>query len=447
MKPLSLTARLSFFFALCAAVVLLGLGWLAQREVDAHFQEMDREEMTGKFSLLQALFARATDTDTLAMQMEDALVGHHHLAVKVQAADGTAWFRYGHAHLPAQLLAQKPGEVTWQQDEHAYRVLLGRLVDVGGRAHVVAIAVDISHHRQFLHEFQRTLAWAVTLAALLSAALGWAATRAGLRPLRQATRLATRLSASSLGERLPEGGQPAEIAALSTAFNAMLARLEASFARLSEFSSDIAHELRTPVSNLMIQTQVALTRARNEAEYREVLASNLEEYERLGRMIGDMLFLAQADNDLITPRREAIDLALEALRLAEFYEALAADSGVCLRVEGEAHTSGDRLMLQRALSNLIANAIRHTPAGGTVSLRLGEEADAARICVENPGDITPERLPRLFDRFYTGDAARRGGTGTGLGLAITRSIVTAHGGRIEAEAAAGVVRFVMWLPK
>ncbi len=446
----SLTARVSLLFAAGAVAVLLGLGWVVERAVENHFREMDQHEVEGKLSLLRALFAKAGDSrDVLERRMRDALVGHHHLSVAVRAADGAEWFRYGEADFPAEwpMGGAQPRWTAWSAEARAYRGLLARLRDGGGGEHEVSIALDISHHRQFLDDFRNTLALTTALAALLTALLGWAAARAGLAPLRQMTRLATRLSASSLEERLPQGGLPAEIDALATAFNAMLARLEESFRRLSDYSSDIAHELRTPLSNLMTQTEVALTRARSAEAYREVLASNLEEYERLARMIGDMLFLAQADNSLVAPRREAVDLGGEAARMLEFYEALAAESGVRLASQGSARVTGDRLMLQRLLANLVSNAIRHTAPGGTVSLRLGEEADAAVVEVENPGAIPAEHLPRVFDRFYTGDPARRAsGEGAGLGLAISRSIAQLHGGSLEASSEHGRVRFRLVLP-
>lgn len=453
MKTLSLTARVSLLFAAGAVVVLLGLGWMVERSVEGHFQEMDRHEAEGKLALLSALFAKAQGPDAregLGRQLRDALVGHHNLSVAVRGPDGRAWFGYGEAVFPEGLPAGDavPSWHSWSIRGHDYRGLTSTLEDAGGSVHQVTVAVDISHHRQFMGEFHQALAAATALAALLTAALGWVAARAGLRPLRQVTQLATRLSASSLGERLPEGNVPAEIDALATSFNAMLARLEDAFRRLSEFSSDIAHELRTPLSNLMTQTQVALARARSAEEYRDVLASNLEECERLARMIGDMLFLAQADNSLIAPRREEVDLGREVARLLEFYEALAADSGVGLEAAGTAHAAADRLMLQRALSNLISNAIRHTIAGGVVTVRLGEEGGGAVISIENPGEIPAEHLSRMFDRFYTGDPARRAsGEGAGLGLAITQSIVAAHGGRISVESAGGTTRFRLFLPR
>jgi len=229
----------------------------------------------------------------------------------------------------------------------------------------------------------------------------------------------------------------------------MLARLEDSFRRLSDFSSDLAHELRTPVSNLMTQTQVALARARTADEYREILYSNLEEYERLSQMTSDMLFLAKADNGLIATRTEIVDLASEVERLFAFYEALAEERDVRLVLAGEGRARADRDMLRRAISNLLSNAIRHTPQHGEIRVTIGEgRAGQTELSVENPGPpIAPEHLPRLFDRFYRVDASRRKESeGAGLGLAIAKSIIEAHGGSISASSAEGTARFAFTVP-
>jgi len=454
MKSLSLTARISLLFACCAAVVLLGLGWIVVRSVEAHFLEMDRHEIEGKLSLVRNMLAKASrpgDLDAVPERLDNALVGHHGLSIALIAGDGSIWFASRGQDYPEALLRQSgnSGLVMWTERGRTYRGLTAPVKagfqDAPG--HTVAIALDITHHRLFMDEFLIHLGLATTLAALITAALGWLATRTGLRPLLRMTALATRLSASHLHERLPETRLPSEIRSLATAFNAMLARLEDSFRRLSEFSSDIAHELRTPVSNLMTQTQVALGRERTAETYREVLHSNMEEYERLARMIEDMLFLAKADNRLIAPRREEVDLAGEARGLIEFHGILAEERDIRLQLVGTAEVKGDRLMLRRALSNLLSNAIRHCPAGESVTLRLEKDAADAIIAVENPGSIPAEQLPRLFDRFYTGDPARRpGGEGVGLGLAIVRSIVEVHGGSIAASSDNGLTRFVIRLP-
>ena len=242
---------------------------------------------------------------------------------------------------------------------------------------------------------------------------------------------------------------PPELIDLATAFNDMLARLEGSFRRLSDFSSDLAHELRTPVSNLMTQTQVALSQARSADKYREVLYSNLEEYDRLARMIADMLFLAKADNGLIVPSSEMVDLAAETHGLFDFYGALAEEQGVGLALSGAGVIRGDRLMIRRALSNLLSNAIRHTPRDASVTVHI-ERRDSSeiRLTVQNPGEnIEPEHLPRLFDRFYRVDPSRhKASEGAGLGLAITKSIAEAHQGTIQAYSSNGSTRFAITFP-
>ncbi|MCU0840537.1 MAG: heavy metal sensor histidine kinase [Thiobacillaceae bacterium] len=452
MKSLSLTARVSLLFGLVVTVVLFSLGWLVAWSVDRHFQEMDRHELEGKLALVANLLAKANSSDALdgvPKELDDALVGHDGLSVTLVDAQGNKWFASRDLDFPSELFRAPSdhGLTVWREGEQGFRGLKATVTTGDGRTLTVAIVLDISHHLHFIDTFKRGVALAMILAALLTAGLGWLAVRTGLLPLRQMIELATGLSANRLDQRLPESGLPPEIRSLAVAFNAMLERLEDSFVRLSEFSSDIAHELRTPVSNLLTQTQVALSHPRTAAEYREVLQSSAEEYERLARMIGDMLFLAKADNKLLALNHENVDLGEEAGKLVEFYGILAEEQGVRLEVAGSATTRGDRLMLRRAMSNLLSNAIRHSQAGGTVAIRLSGDATHATLVVENPGSIPPEQLPRLFDRFYTGDPSRRaGGEGVGLGLAIVRSIMKTHGGSVDVTSQLGLTCFVLRLP-
>jgi two-component system, OmpR family, heavy metal sensor histidine kinase CusS len=309
--------------------------------------------------------------------------------------------------------------------------------------------MDIAPHLEFMREFRTTLWIAIALAVACTALLGWLAARRGLRPVHEMAQVARGISASHLQARIDATAQPLELTELVHAFNAMLGRLQDSFGRLSDFSSDLAHELRTPVSNLMTQTQVAVSKPRPADVYRETLYSNLEELNRLARMIADMLFLAKADHGLIIPNRESVHLAAELQSLFEFYEALAEESGVFLRMTGAADTVGDALMLRRGLSNLISNAIRHTPRGGTVDVTIRQASpDQVEIEVRNPGAaIPPEHLGRIFDRFYRVEPSRQKSTeGAGLGLAITKSIIDAHGGTITVSSSPGSTSFRVVLP-
>jgi two-component system heavy metal sensor histidine kinase CusS len=463
---LSLTLRLALLYAASTFVVVLAVAAYMIHVLDAHFAEQDAEELRGKLELSGRLLAQAHTEGALAAlpaRLDDALVGHHHLSLAV-FRDSTRWYASGTAIMPPALLAAAAADarsarlVEWRADTMHYRGLA--LAAAAPTATVIAVAVDIEHHREFLAAFRLALAGVVAVAGLAAALLGWAVARAGLAPVRQMAGHAGSITAARLTERLAADAAPAELRELATSFNAMLDRLHDSFRRLTEFSADLAHEMRTPVSNLMTQTQVTLAQARSAEEYREVLASNLEEYERLARMIADMLFLAKADRGLVVPTREPVDLAAEIRGLFEFYEALAEERGVRLASDGSAVVAGDRLMLRRALSNLLSNAIRHTARGGTVRVAVALAVAPAPtfpgvvVAVENPGEpIPPGQLERLFDRFYRAEPARRAsaaekgdGEGSGLGLAIARSIALAHGGTLSAAATADGNRFELHLP-
>lgn len=460
MKPLSLTARISLLFAVFASLVLLTTGYFLTQVVEAHFKEGDRHELNGKLELIQNLFKHAysqKELDLLPQQLDDALVGHHGLAVAVTDATGDIWFATPSADFPHMLLqacqSQPAGCTTstlqqWMQSGISYRGMAMSMATGNGRPYTVAVALNIEHHVLFMNTFRSVLALAIALAALATAGLGWIATRWGLSPLRQVTHMVAGISAERLADRLSATGLPTELKPLATAFNAMLARLDDSFRRLSEFSSDIAHELRTPISSLMTQTQVALSSARSKDEYKEVLYSSLEEYERMAQMVGDMLYLAQTDNPLLKPGLEKVDLSHEIQDLFDYFEAWAEERAVSLTQTGSATVSGDRLMLRRALSNLISNAIRHTPPGRTVQVSMARHGDTVTVAVKNPGtEIPAEHLPRLFDRFYRVDPSRqRNGDGAGLGLAIVKSIVEAHGGSVTVTSADQTTRFQLTLP-
>ena len=462
MRGPSLTVRLALLFAAVSTTVLLAIGAVIGYLVEEHFEMLDLAEMTGKMTLIEHILTKPgalLQKAELPRQLDDALVGHHGLSVAVYADHGKSIYATEGANFPPQVLHSGPGgllakpmqPVTWEVQGQAFRGIAAPLpaTAAGAPAYTVALALDMAHHQDFMSAFRRMLWAALALGIVLSSLLGWLAARRGLAPIRAIADIARGISAERLDARLPLERVPVEVQDLVVSFNSMLARLEDSFKRLSDFSSDIAHELRTPVSNLMTQTQVAVSKTRNADEYREILYSNLEEYDRLARMIADMLFIAKTDNHLFTLRQDAVDLGPEIAQLIDFYQALADEQEVRMVRSGDGHIVGDALMIRRALSNLLSNAIRHTPRGGTVSISVEtSHSGETLVRVENTGDTIPAaHLPRLFDRFYRIDPARsRGSDGAGLGLAIVRSIVEAHDGIIAVNSAAGKTSFVMTFP-
>ena len=462
MRPKSITFRLTLFFSTASTVVLLVVGHLIGTLCEAHFEEMDLEELSGKLELVRHTLTKArtpTDMVVVPQNLSDVLVGHHGLSVAVVGSDRNLLFKSPGAVFPATLLESRPPEdssirarpVVWEQDGQAYRgIAVATVTGIAGQPPAtVVVAVNIEHQRMFFEALRKSLWLALAAGIALTALLGWIAARRGLAPVRELARLTRGISASRLSDRLPPESVPTELVDLAIAFNDMLARLEGSFRRLSDFSSDLAHELRTPISNLMTQTQVAISKVRSADQYREVLYSNLEEYERLARMIADMLFLAKADNGLIVPTSEMVNLATEVRELFGFYEAFAEEQGVSLVLSGAGVVRGDMLMIRRALSNLLSNAIRHTLPHRPVKVLIEQRnSGETQLSVENPGElIEPEHLPRLFDRFYRVDPSRqKASEGAGLGLAITKSIVEAHKGTIQAFSSNGSTRFAITFP-
>jgi two-component system, OmpR family, heavy metal sensor histidine kinase CusS len=452
----SITFRLTVLICGASTLVLLALGIMIGEAVERHFRAQDMEIMTGKVQLARHILEKVSSPeklDAIPHQLEDALIGHAGLEVVIRPMDGPALFQTQQADMRHLDETNSDGTPTeWRSaDGRAY---LGTSVRVdsavaGVPAFLVQVATDISHQESFMRSFRLTLWSVVALAALLTGLAAWYVVRREMRPLQSIREEASAITARHLDQRLSTDAVPAELTQLVETLNEMLGRLEESFRRLTDFSSDLAHELRTPLSNLLTQTQVTLSKARSPAEYQDILASNTEELERLSRMVSDMLFLAQAENSLAVPNSEAVDLRVEAQTVLDFYEALAAEKGIALAMTGTGMIHGDRLMLRRALSNLLSNAVRHVSQDGCIGISVAMDGAVARIAVSNTGEtIPPEQLPRLFERFYRADASRqRFADGSGLGLAITQSIVKAHGGSISARSSDGLTVFEMTLPR
>ncbi|ALP53778.1 hypothetical protein Tel_11905 [Candidatus Tenderia electrophaga] len=452
--PPSLTLRLTLLFGITVVVVFLFFGWFIGRSIEDHFANEDVRELQVIARAAQRVLTTAESGDGLTrsdQRFNDILVGHHNASLYLAGRDERPIFAspgpdFDRIVQPAAKETDDSSVRQWTGEDHTYRVLIQAIGErsAAGGPYTLAVAVPIDYHLRFVEKFRDTLWLMVGSGIGVMSLIGWIVVRHGHAPLHNIVAQIRHISAAELNTRLPPETMPRELTDLAVAFNELLERMEEAFLRLSNFSADIAHELRTPVTNLLTQTQVALSKPRSVDEYREILYSNIEEYERMAQMIGDMLFLAKTDNRLYEPNTVDVDLAREVLELFEYYEAWAEERGVSLTLEGHATAPGDRLMLRRALSNLLSNAIRHTPSGDSVRVCLDREANqAVTVTIENPGPvIPPEHIPRLFDRFYRVDASRqRSGDGAGLGLAIAKSIVDIHGGKIEATSTEGCTQF------
>jgi two-component system, OmpR family, heavy metal sensor histidine kinase CusS len=335
--------------------------------------------------------------------------------------------------------ALHPGGIFWLESPEGipYRALVASvpLDSQGNRTWTLQVAVDLTQELEVLSR-HRVWVWTVLAAGLILCPwVGTVIARRGTQPLRKVADTARHISSSTLDERIHDEGYPEEVAALADTFNAMLERLEESFGRLSRFSADIAHELRTPVNNIRGQSEVALARARSPEEYRDVLGSCLEEAVRLSEMIESLLFLARVESPGEHLKRTREDVGALLADVRDYYEAAASEAGVSLVVADGNGTMAqvDRNLLLRALGNLVSNALAHTMAGGRIQLTARPQEGHICIEIEDTGaGIAAQALPRVFDRFYRADPARaRNSGGTGLGLAIVRQIVFLHGGDVQ----------------
>jgi two-component system, OmpR family, heavy metal sensor histidine kinase CusS len=309
-------------------------------------------------------------------------------------------------------------------------------VGSSGQTDTVQIAIDVSQQEALLARYRQRFCVILLGTLAIFPLVGYQIARRGIRPVREMATTARHISSTNLHERIQPEGYPSELASLAATFNKMLDGLEESFQRISRFSADIAHDLRTPVNNIRGEAEVALARARTVDEYREVLGSCLEEAVRLSDLIGDLLFLARAESPLVHLHRESINVGELLSGIREYYEAPAADRGVSLSTvvpNSPVIAPLDRTLLQRAVGNLVSNALAHTPPGKSVVLGASVEPTAIRIEVSDTGVGIPlEALPRVFDRFFRVDESRsQASGGTGLGLAIVQSIMLLHGGNVE----------------
>lgn len=456
-KPLSLAARVIFFVGAAVGLCLFLIGILVLNAVERHFAELDAGELAVvNETVVSVLRDNNGDQSQLRKALSSAVSGHHGVYYQVRDQQDKMIFESAGANLSIAMNSlRQVSEISahnlriWHTDDKDFRGAVTHNT-IGGQNYLVITAIDIGFHLQFLYKFRLTLwlimvlTWAVTLLA------AWYGVHKAHAPIRRLSNKMGDIQADRLDMRLASSFVPSELQDLVSSFNNMIGRLEDSFNQLSHFSADIAHELRTPLTNLITQTQVGLGKSRTLEEYRELLYSNLEEQERLAKMVNDMLWLAKSEHGLIKLEQTPLDLSDEVKALFGFFEALAEDNKVALTIAGQAWPiHGDKAMLRRAISNLLSNAIRFTKSGETVLVRLDNLSDhEVSLTVENPGNAIPaEHLPNLFDRFYRADPSRsRKSEGAGLGLAIVRSIIEAHSGRVEVTSKSNKTAFIIYLP-
>ena len=454
-KPWSIARRLTLFYVATTAVVLVtAAAYLYWTQV-ANLEREDTDFLVNKIEdCRRVLKERPNDPALLINEVQvEAAASLIKYYVSIVDEDGHMLLETAGmsnilsvASFPAAVgTTETPSRgIVWKSNGGLAFLLMSAMaqgVSERARPRTVHLALDVSTEESLITGYRRKLLVVIVLGCGFAWAAGALLTRKGLEPLNAITQATERVSANHLRDRIVAHGWPIELAALARSFDRMLERLEDSFTRLSQFSADLAHELRTPINNLRGEAGVALSKGRTTEEYRRTLESSLEEYARLTRLIDNMLFLARAEGAATNHlTRCSFDARKEIEGVCEFYEALAEDRGVEVRCEGAGLVNADPVLFRQAVSNLLSNALNYTSRAGLVRFQVRPRDDrACEVCVSDSGcGISPEHLPHIFDRLYRVDSSRsQHPHGTGLGLAIVKSIMTLHQGTVEAQSTVG----------
>ncbi|WNW09839.1 heavy metal sensor histidine kinase [Pseudomonas sp. DTU_2021_1001937_2_SI_NGA_ILE_001] len=464
MKPARPSMRLSMRLgltvsALCALLVL-GMATLSCLTISRQLDDRARNELTDKLnqvrhSLTEGYWSGA-DRGLNSHSLRDQIIGHDNFTLTLldSSVPRKRLLVIGKDEdtvLPPLFGSGQPDDFVNLSSPQGHDLLsASRLIQLRSGQQVMAVlTLDRQDDANLLQAYVQSTLVAMPVIFLLAGGGAWWVVRRALRPLKAFRKVAGRVSARDLSQRLTSDGLPDELQELAKAINIMLQRLDDDVRQLTQFSDDLAHELRSPMNNLMGKAQVTLSRPRPAEDYKQALESCTEELERLSRMVSQMLYLASVSQPSAPLAASELDLRAEAERVVELFALTAEDKGIRLEIEGQATALGDRLMVQRAFSNLLSNAIRHAPDCSPVRLQLRMRDGQASLAVSNPGEgIAAEHLPRLFDRFYRVHASRaRHQGGTGLGLAIVRSIMHAHAGQVSVSSATnGLTTFTLTFP-
>ena len=436
----SIAVRLAMLFAIVAVVgfslIALALNVVMKTELERHqFEQIQSRTEDMRYMLMHSHppgIAKRAKEKIEALSPSD---GRARYWLWSEAPE----FRYGDGlHQVLDVTDEQPAMVNLELDGRSFRVIRQELAATDSRPAVtLVVGVDTQPFAKTAHSFRVALLLITSLGVVLVSVLGYWVARVGLAPVVRLSRDAQEVGPSNRSQRLQLPTLPLELAQLGSSFNAALDRLEDAYHQLATFNDDVAHELRTPLGNLIGQTQVALTRERDASQLRDILQSNLEELERLRVIVSDMLFLARADQGERANRLAPVSIAQEVEKTAEFLELLLDEANLRIKIVGDQQACIETSLFRRALTNLLQNAIQYSRAGTQITTQISVVGRYAHIAISNYGEaIAPDHISHIFDRFYRADTSRTNfpeHAGHGLGLAIVKAIATMHEGTVFAD--------------
>jgi heavy metal sensor kinase len=442
LKPRSVRVRLTFWYVGVMLVVLGVYAGAVYAFVSGNSSQLLDERLHDDFDWASDMLAQRPD-GTIAPYDETGEGDSPWLQVFSLDGGELLYFTPESRRNPVaptdKLVAKPDAEIVTVPQDPPYRVMSGG-AKIGDRPVVVQVARSEAPILQDLNQLLYILLLGLPIAVAASGVGGYVLARRALAPVDRMAERARLIHAERLNDRLPVDNPHDELGRLATVFNETLTRLESSFDQMRRFTADASHELRTPLTAIRSVGEVGLRGRRDEATYREIIGSMLEEVDRLALLVDRLLMLSRADTGQKQLSVESIDIAELAEEIADQLGVLAEEKDQSLRVRFDAapRWAGDRMVLRQALLNLVDNAIKYSPVQGRIEIQVSQTAERILIDVSDTGPGIPVELQsRVFDRFYRVDKARsRENGGTGLGLAIAKWAVEVNGGRLTLEPAA-----------
>lgn len=432
MRSPSLTLRLTAIFTLIVMLACVGIGFTLYSALRNELIWRDDQTLINRGSQLRQLLKDGANPHSLLLYFNH-MIDNQQDILTIRSA-GQFDVNFNHTGIPLPELTPLPaGESPRSDNLHRWFSPAGTEVtalSLQGESEGIPVTITVArvaHERALMLASYRNKSLMVCLAMLLLCALlSPLLIRRGLSTIKVLSKITAETGSDKLQHPISLKALPRELLPLGEALNVMRQRLAEDFLRLTQFADDLAHELRTPINILLGQNQVALSHPRSLEEYQQLLEGNIEELENLSRLTGNILFLARADHRNVCLNKETFSIRDALDDLIDFLEPAAEEKGIRFSLEASGDLCADKMLFQRAVTNLLTNAIRYAPEGGEVVVTVDNTAESVAVSVQNQGERL-ESAEKLFTRFWRGDNARHE-PGTGLGLSLVKAIAELHGG-------------------
>jgi two-component system, OmpR family, heavy metal sensor histidine kinase CusS len=448
----SITFRLSILFAALSTLLLVFLSvslfWITTWQL----KQEDVKSLTDFSALIKKDLLIENNLNTVIKKnlYQDLSVFHyHHYQMLVLNEQSGVLFRSerfpnmllkGWKHIAHPVPVNKESLIKIRRIGHQQQFLVSVFsVSFQGspqKTVTVVIVLNASHHVVFLEKLKKMLFWFVLGGFILFSVLGMVLTPRELKPLKVFSKRIKSFSMGSLAQRISKEPWPDEVKGLAVTFDELMSHLESGVRALNHFSSDLAHELKTPITNLRVETEVMLEQSRSNEEYEFTLRNNLEELERLSTMIERLLVLARLDNSAFQLCLSTVSLSSRIKKLVAYYDIVAMEKGILITLTGEATILADVTLIEMAIGNLISNAVKYSSPDTQIDIEVVSLPNKeVEVRVKDTGmGILATQQACIFDRFYRGDLSRSQNIpGDGLGLAIVKAIMDVHKGTASVE--------------